>query len=230
MAPGLEDLWHLSALFYKKPSGLGFDIRHPTPFLVCGLLIFSREGLSLPDGVRGCHSPILVTYDRVDPSQKMPMSNSRTYPSHYYDDHLVLRVPPVLWIAMAFLVRDVALLAVTFIPRSGDAIIVLRDFVQPLFLAADLPALLVLAIALRRKPDSPDWMRRIWGWGRQLLALSAVLHLGLWAARFGMVHHWNPYQINEGVILSLALDAVILVYLLTSPLLRDLFRDFPTAG
>lgn len=158
------------------------------------------------------------------------MSVSRSYPSHYYDDHLVLRVPLPLWIAMAFLVRDLAVLAVTFVPGSGEAVNLLRDFVQPLFLIADIPALLVLAIALRRKPDSPGWMRRIWGWGRHLLALSAILHLVLWTAHFGMVHRWNLFRLDEGVVLSLALDAVILVYLLTSLLLRDLFRDFPTEG
>lgn len=157
----------------------------------------------------------------------MPAVKPRSYPSHYYDDQLVLRVPPALWIGMAFLVRDLALLAVTFVPRSGEAINVLRDFVQPLFLVADLPALMVLLIALRRRPSSPAWMRRVWGWGRQLLALSAALHLGLWAARFGAVHRWNSFALNEGVVLVLVLDATILVYLLSSPLLRDLFREFP---
>ena len=87
----------------------------------------------------------------------------KRYPAHYYDDQLVLRVPAALWLAMLFLVRDLALLAVTFVPRSGQAINVLRELVQPIDIAADLPALVVLVIALRRKPDSPGWMRRVWG-------------------------------------------------------------------
>jgi hypothetical protein len=38
------------------------------------------------------------------------------YPSHRYNDDLVLRVPPALWLVMLFLVRHLVLLGITVFP------------------------------------------------------------------------------------------------------------------
>jgi hypothetical protein len=152
------------------------------------------------------------------------------YPARYYDEQLMLKVPILLWFVMAILVRDLALLGITFVPRSGEAIHVLRDYVQPLYIIADVPALAVLLAAIRRKPGASGWMRIIWRWGRGLLALSALLHLGLWLIHFGSAQHWNPSRLHEGVILTVVIDAAILSYVLRSSLLADLFRDLPAAA
>jgi hypothetical protein len=151
----------------------------------------------------------------------------RTYPASRYDEHLMLKVPAMLWLAMVFLVRDLALLAVTFLPTSGSAIEVLRDYVEPIYLVADLPALVVLLLAMRRRPGAPPWMRKAWRAGRHLLLASAALHIGLWTAHFGAVDHWNLLRLNEGVILLTVLDVAILFYLARSPLVADLFQDTP---
>lgn len=41
---------------------------------------------------------------------------SMRYPPERYSDDLILRVPPVLWLVMLFLVRHLILLGITFLP------------------------------------------------------------------------------------------------------------------
>ncbi|MGB5832050.1 MAG: DUF2919 family protein, partial [Thiohalocapsa sp.] len=82
------------------------------------------------------------------------MKRLRHHPERY-DEHLALKVPVTLWLILAFLVRHLILLAITFMPTTGQEIIVLRDLIQPEYLVADALALPVLLVAARRRPEAP---------------------------------------------------------------------------
>jgi len=156
-----------------------------------------------------------------------PVKPVRAYPAHRYDEHVVLKIPPLLWLAMLFLVRHSVLLLLTFLPRTGETMTYLRDFVDPLFLFADLPAGIVLFAAARRKPGMPGWICALWRHGRLLLATSSLLYLLLLMA--SLVFSARPLRlaVNEALILSLLSNLVILAYLARAPLVRDVFAQFP---
>jgi hypothetical protein len=152
---------------------------------------------------------------------------ARRYPASRYDDQLNLRTPLPLWLAMAFLVRHLALLGITFLPTTGEEIEVLRDLVQPWYLLADMPALPVLFVAMRRRPQCGDWARRTWRSGRWLLMASAAGYLVLLGPTLAASARPLHLVLNEWVLASVVANLWILIYLVRSPLLRDLFADFP---
>jgi hypothetical protein len=159
----------------------------------------------------------------------MSLSNLR-YPPERYDEYLALRVPFLLWVTMVFLIRHLLLLGITFLPTTGEEITVLRELIRPLYLAADLLALPVLVVAARRRPQAARWMRRLWPAGRALLMLSAALYLALLGAQIAAAEARLSDAIDEATILSAFLNAAVIAYLWRSPLVRDLFRQWPEAG
>ncbi len=145
-----------------------------------------------------------------------------------YDANLNLKVPFALWLVLAFLVRHMLLLGITFMPTTGSEIKVLRELIQPLYLLADLIALPVVVVALTRRPESPQWMRRLWPWGRVLLSVSVLVYVGLLGWRLLTAARPLIAVLDEPTLVSLLLSLMVLVYLWGSPLVRDLFREFPT--
>lgn len=158
------------------------------------------------------------------------MSNRNHYPAHRYDDHLVLQVPPMLWLAMVYLVRHPVLIALTFLPTSGDTLDYLRTLVEPVRLLADLPALAVLVAAMRRGPKAGDWVRAIWAKGRWLLAISAILDATLGIRGLIAAGPSQGMLTGQAIMVSVVLDLWICLWLARSHLLRDLFRDFHPKG
>jgi hypothetical protein len=147
-------------------------------------------------------------------------------PQHY-DEHLALKVPVLMWLTLAFLVRHLLLLGITFMPTTGDEITVLRDLIRPEYLIADLIALPVLVVALRRRPQAPDWMRKLWPASRSLLTLSALVYLALLGGTLLNSERRLMETVNEATLISIMLSLALLLYLWRSVLVRDLFRDFP---
>lgn len=155
------------------------------------------------------------------------MKQHPTYPANRYDEHLVLKVPPMLWLAMLFLVRHAILILLSYLPRTGDAMLYLRDLVEPWFLLADVPAALVLFAAVRRKPGAMDWICATWRSGRLLLGTSALLYLILLAGTMALSARHLLSIVNEALILSVFLNLAVIAYLGRSPLVRDVFGEFP---
>jgi hypothetical protein len=145
-----------------------------------------------------------------------------------YDAHLVLKIPVTLWLVLAFQLRHLLLLGITFMPTTGTEITVLRELIRPEYLLADLIALPVAVVAVRRRPEAPDWMRRLWPWGRPLLTASALVYLCLLGWR--LLREARPLAsvLDDATVLSILLNAAVLAYLARSTLARDLFREFPT--
>lgn len=148
-------------------------------------------------------------------------------PQHY-DEHFALKVPALMWLTLVFLVRHLLLLGITFMPTTGTEITVLRDLIRPEYVVADLVALPVLLVALRRRARAPDWMRGLWPAGRVLLTLSALVYLALLGRTLLGSERQLIQSVDEATLLSILLNLAVLLYLWRSALVRDLFRDFPT--
>ena len=155
------------------------------------------------------------------------MKQLPAYPVDRYDEHLVLKIPTLLWFVMLFLVRHAILVLLSFLPRTADAMTYLRDLVDPLFLLADVPAAVVLFAAVRRKPGVPGWIPALWQRGRPLLASSALLYLLLLIASLATSARPLLPTVNEALILSILLNLAIFAWLVRSPLVKDVFADFP---
>ncbi len=144
-----------------------------------------------------------------------------------YDEHLALKVPFTLWLVLAFLLRHLLLLGITFMPTTGEEITVLRDLIRPVYLAADLLVLPVAIVSARRRPQAPDWMRRLWPVGRLLLTTSAMLYLALLGVHLAASGEPLVTAVDEAVLISALLNLAVIAYLWRSALVRDLFREFP---
>jgi len=151
------------------------------------------------------------------------------HPAHRYNEDLHLKVPLLLWLAMFFLVRHFLILGITFLPTTGEEIKILRELIHPLYLLSDLPAGLVMLVAMRRRPECADRGRRVWRLGRWLLGISAAGYLIFLSLNLFVTGRPLHLALNELLLLSILLHLGILGYLIRSGLLRDLFDDFPEA-
>ncbi len=159
--------------------------------------------------------------------QRPTRDEASVYSASRYDEHLTLKVPALLWLTLAFLVRHLLLLGITFLPTTGSEITLLRDLIRPEYLLAYLIALPVLIVAMRRRPRSPSWMRRLWPHGRRLLTLSILVYLGLLARGVMTSGLVMLAAIDELALTSLLTNLAALQYLWRSALVRDCFRQFP---
>jgi hypothetical protein len=149
------------------------------------------------------------------------------YTPERYDDYLCLRVPLTLWLCLVFLVRHLLLLGITFLPTTGEEITVLRELIRPEYLLADLIAVPVLVAAIRRRPRAARWMPRLWQSGRGLLVASAALYLLLLGATLLGSARPLTATLNEATLISGLLSLALIAYLFRSPLIRDVFSQWP---
>jgi hypothetical protein len=90
---------------------------------------------------------------------------------------------------------------------------------------AGVPASLLIYAWIKRKPGASPFVRSIWGKGRPLLAVSALLNACVIVIPFWIetAHAILP---RDWIQLSIALLIVIVLY--TSSYIRDCFGDFPS--
>lgn len=138
-----------------------------------------------------------------------------------------LRLGFWLWLAILFLSRHLLVLVLAGLSvyvgsRSGLDMQAMRLFYSsPWLLIASLPALIVLAVALRRGSHSIALERGLWRRGRLLLALAASLDIAI------LVVHWyvGSIPVREWGILAVLGDGYVLAYLQRSIRVRAVFGD-----
>ncbi len=149
------------------------------------------------------------------------------YHSFRYDDRFVLKVSPFLWVTLFYALRHVILVGLSFLPKTGGSLGFLRHQVDPLFLLTGLPALLVVYAFFLRAPNATPFDRRIWHAGRWLLASSYVLHLVLLLSLQYKAVLADFLESGIVIMLFALVDLLVISYLLRSPLVRDIFADYP---
>lgn len=144
------------------------------------------------------------------------------------DRHGVLRPPLVLWFIGAFLLRHwLLMLFIAASARASPATLGWFDAASTaVMLTIELPMALLAFAWSRRLPDAGAAVRWLWRQGRWLIGLTAALNLG-WAVWYLAGQSvWNPWP-ERAVALAALADAAIIVGTWRSPVLRQLFLEFP---
>jgi hypothetical protein len=146
------------------------------------------------------------------------------------DKHGSLRVPSVLWVALAVLCRYWILVVVVFASarRAPEVVRVLGDGFSWYFLLLEIPAILIFLATARRRPEAGALWRWLWRNGRSLIACAVVAHLGTTAWLLWSADVWRRWP--ELFLASCnLLDLAVLTSVLRDPYYRQLFADFPSA-
>lgn len=145
------------------------------------------------------------------------------------DRHGVLRVPPLLWVALALLARHWVLLVIigASARREGSSVLLLGDGGIPwIALGMEIPVVLLALAAFNRQPGAGVWARLLWKRGREIVALTAMLNTAWTANLLLKSAYWTPWP--ELFLASCALiDVAIALSMYTTPYYRQLFDEFP---
>ncbi|MDH3377850.1 MAG: DUF2919 family protein [Gammaproteobacteria bacterium] len=148
-----------------------------------------------------------------------------------YNHFNALKISPLLGATVVYLSKYFFLFLLPRLPRLriGEGLGYLNnnmDFARPDLglLIAGCPALAVLLVGLlRRTPNAGKMERWVWHNGKALLLLASFAELLLLSA-YAAIGRRN---INEILLLLIFIDAVIMVYLMKSQRVADVFCDFP---
>ena len=157
---------------------------------------------------------------------------TQAYPASHYDDQMCLKPPFLLWVAVLYLSRAIALpiaMAIGHFAGVDDkAITLFRGIWSADALIPSAIAAVMLYTLVRRVPTASPQVRWIWAHGRSVLAASAILDVALLA--IAMI---KQGEINEQSIWSLiaaAGDLYFLIYILAARRVRHAFLEFPAPG
>lgn len=155
---------------------------------------------------------------------------ARRYSPSSYDDDMCLKPPFLLWVAIVYLARAVALPVVLGIASmgggGGNVRVFAGGFLNVDTLAPSLIAVLVLCAMLRRVPSGSRPLRWVWAHGRVLLVAAALLDSGLSLLNWTL-HRTDVDTQSDTSLLAAGLDLYFLAYILSTPRVRDAFADFP---
>ncbi len=153
---------------------------------------------------------------------------TKQYPFSAYDKYLCLKPDFSIWLVLAFLLRPYVVVLLSITNRRdtmGLINLVYSDRLAMILAAiAAIPAIFVVYAFIKRVPDAPDKVRRIWQHGRELLLGSSFLNIlvvflplltGL--VRGVSMIGWAQFGVS----------VYIIYYLFTERRVRDTFADFP---
>ena len=143
-----------------------------------------------------------------------------------YNQYGVLRPNPLFWASLLYLCRHallLVLLAAAGRTGQGRDLAYLAGLVEPLYLIADVPAMVLLAALAARTPKAGRAVRWIWERGRIWLLTST----GLYAALVFWRH--ADEDLDPWLWVSLCVVGLIAGYGLRSRYLGELFAQFPEA-
>jgi len=147
------------------------------------------------------------------------------------DRHGVLAPPAAFWWCMAYLLRHWMLLVAAMASSMGAAGTVgwAYGLISWPVLLIEAPMLGLLYAVTQRAPGGGGLARRIWQRGREVIGLTAAMHL-VWAVwHLSGQETWNPWPERFLVLLALV-DAMIIAVCWRSPLFKALFEEFPGPG
>ncbi len=144
------------------------------------------------------------------------------------NQHGVLRIPAAVWLALLFMARHWVLVLVVTVSarRNQEAVRLYGSDFNWWLLLLEVPALLLLWLCTRRRPEAGRFVRMLWPHARQLAMATALLHLGYVAWYLWQSSYWLPWP--ELYLASSALiDLAIVKSFYDSEHLKQVFREFP---
>lgn len=158
-----------------------------------------------------------------------------TYHYRRYNQYDQLRPHWGFWLTILFLTRHIAgFILVSMSGRGGGRVGVGREsidlggvmsLIEPIYMIADIPALALLYALGSRVPKSGAAIRWAWCAGRALIIASVAVYLAL----FALTRSADVAAFGSATWASLALNALVVAYVLGSDYMKDLFRQFPAA-
>jgi Protein of unknown function (DUF2919) len=157
------------------------------------------------------------------------LHDSHSYPLSYYDHHMCLKPPLLLWVAVLYLSRAITLPVTMAIGHfagvDARAVSSFRAFWSLDALVPSLIAAVVLFVLCRRVPTAPRPVRWIWARGRVFLGVAAALDIALLLTSF--IRERNNNDLTLSSLLAAAGDMYFLFYILAAKRVRDAFSEFP---
>ena len=152
------------------------------------------------------------------------------YSELHYDENLLLKVPPLLWLSILYGIRHFFIVgAAVLMPMDVVTIPWINFQTSPYFMLTDLPAVLVLLAIGHRIPNAMSFMRWVWMHGRWLLISSYLAGIALFIyMNREVMSDPNSWDFPDGMLVVM-IDFAFVGYLLSSGLVRDVFNDFPSS-
>ena len=150
------------------------------------------------------------------------------YSARHYDENLLLKVPPLLWLSILYGVRHFFFAgAAKLMPMDIVTVPWINFQTSAYFMLTDLPAVFVLLAIGHRVPDGLNLMRWIWMHGRWLLISSYMAGIAVFIyVNRDVMADPNSWNFLDGAFVVI-IDLAFVGYLLTSELVRDVFKDVP---
>lgn len=142
-----------------------------------------------------------------------------------YDDNLVLRVSPFLWLIILWSIHHTLLLPLGAVSKYDEAYALMADYAYSVpLLISDIPGFMVLAAFIYRVPDAGAKTRWLWHHGIKLLVLGLFISTvaTLNANQQKIANPENP------AIWIVAANLGVITYLVLSHRVREIFADFPS--
>ncbi len=149
-----------------------------------------------------------------------------------YNQYEVLKIPLFLILATFYLLKHYLIIALPIMAHIPIIGMVIQPLIQVMpseqyssgaLLYSCIPALLVTISMAGRKPTASSWLRWIWQRGRWFLLSTAVLEIGLFILYIVL----GIKKLNEVLLMFIYIDFVLIIYLLRSQRVRDVFAQFP---
>lgn len=146
------------------------------------------------------------------------------YPPSCYDEKFHLRVSPLLLLVIIGSTHHLLVLALATFANSGEIFTAAMKYAYNWpSLLSDVPGALVLLARVNRSPAAGGRTRWIWRNGRLLLALGLCAQIGAL-----LYLRWKEIaNLDEATLALLCVNVALLVAMLASRYIKDLFADFP---
>jgi len=150
------------------------------------------------------------------------------YAAHRYDDYLNLKISSSLWFYLLYGVRHLVFFSLMKLNPDYVAFVDLLNAQSNwLFIITDFPAALVLLATGHRLPEALGVMRWIWNHGKYMLVTSYVTGIFVFLYLNQSLIK-NPFTDNNILLTTiLCLDILIIIFIIKSELIKDIFNEFP---
>lgn len=140
----------------------------------------------------------------------------------------VLRIPVALWLGLVFLARGwiIGFLVLISAYMSPDTLRLITPDLDWRVAIIEVPAVFLLWLCVRRRPEAGNLIRYAWPFARMLAATTAALHVMYVAWYLWGSGYWLPWP--ELFLVSCTLiDVAIIAALYSSHHLNQVFEEFP---
>lgn len=164
----------------------------------------------------------------------------KKYSFEDYNDNNVLKVYWPLFLTLIYLLKHywlafipmlknlpgIGIVAIDLFPPTTTQFIYEHSTTMPLLLSC-VPVLLVSLVAYKRQSSSATQVgggiRWIWKQGRWLLLMTVGLEMGM----IGGYLWLGMKELNEIILMVIYLDILIIIFLVKSKRVKDIFSEFP---